>query len=191
MNIFNLLKGTGGAISIKTDESILITPSGVLKESVSPEDIFSLHEDGEIIQSPSKNLKYSSCFPNFRHIYNFRYVLLFEIPTLVIYLYHVRDDAVAVYHTHSPLSVLASLMTDPGARFTASSLQMVKAMRGLKWSDTLELPIIENRDTEDAIAEDLEVAVRENPGVDAVLIRGHGLYVWGPSWQAAKVISKI
>ena len=97
----------------------------------------------------------------------------------------------AVYHTHSPLSVLASLMTGPGARFTASSLQMVKAMRGLKWSDTLELPIIENRDTEDAIAEDLEVAIRENPGVDALLIRGHGLYVWGPSWQAAKVMSTI
>ena len=73
-------------------------------------------------------------------------------------------------------------------RFTASRLQMVKAMRGHKWSDTLELPIIGNRDTEDAIAGDLELAVRDNPGVDAVLIRGHGLYVWGPSWQAAKVM---
>ena len=99
----------------------------------------------------------------------------------------VRGDAVAVYHTHSPLAVLASLMTGPGDKFTASGLQMVKAMRGLKWSDTLELPIIGNKDTEDAIAEDLEIAVRDNPGVDAVLIRGHGLYVWGPSWQAAKV----
>ena len=102
---------------------------------------------------------------------------------------YVREDAVAVYHTHSPLSVVASLMSGPGDRFTASGLQMVKAMRGLRWSDTLELPIIGNRDTEDAIAEDLEVAVRDNPGVDALLIRGHGLYVWGPSWQAAKVIT--
>lgn len=60
-------------------------------------------------------------------------------------------------------------------------------MRGHKWSDTLKIPIIENKDTEDAIAVDLERAVRDNPGVDAVLIRGHGLYVWAPTWQAAKV----
>ena len=81
---FQLLTGTGGAISIKTDESILITPSGVLKESVSPEDIFSLHEDGQIITSPPKNLKYSSCFPNFRHIYNLRYMSTFKARTLLI-----------------------------------------------------------------------------------------------------------
>ena len=151
------------------------------------EDIFSLKEDGAIIESPSRNLKYSSCFPNFRHIYNLRFFYYTQSSTDHCC---VRGDAVAVFHTHSPLSVVASLMTPgPGDKFTASGLQMVKAMRGLKWSDTLELPIIGNKDTEDAIAEDLEIAVRDNPGVDAVLIRGHGLYVWGPSWQAAKVMS--
>ena len=63
------------------EESILITPSGILKESVNPEDIFSVDKDGEIIQSPSsRNLKYSSCFPNFRHIYNLRYLLNVFIP---------------------------------------------------------------------------------------------------------------
>ena len=121
-----------------------------------------------------------------------KYCVLFSVSPNSVTTDHfcVRGDAVAVFHTHSPLSVVASLMTSsPGDKFTASGLQMVKAMRGLKWSDTLELPIIGNKDTEDAIAEDLEIAVRDNPGVDAVLIRGHGLYVWGPSWQAAKVMS--
>ena len=66
--------GTGGAISIKTEEGVLITPSGVLKESVTPEDIFTLDDDGEIIKSPIRGLKYSSCFPNFRHIYNLRFL---------------------------------------------------------------------------------------------------------------------
>ena len=56
-----------------------------------------------------------------------------------------------------------------------------------RWSDELRLPIINNQDTEDAIAVELEAAVRDWPGVDAVLIRGHGLYVWASSWQAAKV----
>ena len=48
-----------------------------------------------------------------------------------------REDAVAIYHTHSPLAVLASL--GAGQSFSASHLQMVKAMRGHTWSDTLQV----------------------------------------------------
>ena len=77
----------------------------------------------------------------------------------------------------------------PVGEFSASHLQMVKAMPGHKWSDTLRLPVINNQDTEDGIAVELEAAVRDNPGVDALLIRGHGLYVWASSWRAAKVVS--
>ena len=50
-----------------------------------------------------------------------------------------REDAVAIYHTHSPLAVVASL--GAGQSFSASRLQMVKAMRGHKWSDTLQVNI--------------------------------------------------
>ena len=50
-----------------------------------------------------------------------------------------REDAVAIYHTHSPLAVLASL--GAGQSFSASHLQMVKAMRGHTWSDTLQVNI--------------------------------------------------
>ena len=57
-----------------------------------------------------------------------------------------------------------------------------------RWTvDTVTESNINNQDTEDAIAVELEAAVRNWPGVDAVLIRGHGLYVWASSWQAAKV----
>ena len=99
-----------------------------------------------------------------------------------------RPTTHTILHTHSVLAVLASLL-DP-TQFSASNLQMVKAMPGHKWSDQLRLPIINNQDSEAAIAVELETAVRNNPGVDAVLIRGHGLYVWASSWQAAKVSSE-
>ena len=52
-------------------------------------------------------------------------------------------------------------------------------MRGHLWEDTLNIPIIENKATEDDIADVIEQAVRDNLRVDAVLIRRHGLYVWG------------
>ena len=59
---------------MKTEDStILITPSGVLKESVKEDDIFTLDGDGETIErSRNPNLKFSSCFPNFKHIFNLR-----------------------------------------------------------------------------------------------------------------------
>ena len=103
----------------------------------------------------------------------------------------VRPSTDTIFHTHSVLAVLASLMEpDQPGEFSASHLQMVKAMPGHKWSDTLRLPIIENQDTEEGIAVELEAAVRDNPGVDGLLIRGHGLYVWASSWRAAKVLCK-
>ena len=64
------MTGTGGALSLKTDAGILVTPSGILKESVVKDDIFTLDIDGAILGRPSSTtLKYSSCFPNFQHIY--------------------------------------------------------------------------------------------------------------------------
>ena len=71
----SLLLGTGGAIAMRTgDSGILVTPSGVLKESVKEEDIFTLDDAGQIIERPENSqLKFSSCFPNFQHIYRLRY----------------------------------------------------------------------------------------------------------------------
>ena len=57
----------------------------------------------------------------------------------MLWLTMFREDAVAIYHTHSPLAVVASL--GAGQSFSASRLQMVKAMRGHKWSDTLQVNI--------------------------------------------------
>ena len=61
-------------------------------------------------------------------------------------LFVVRPTTETIFHTHSVLAVLASLM-EPGpvGEFSASHLQMVKAMPGHKWSDTLRLPVINNQ----------------------------------------------
>ena len=69
--------GTGGAIAMRTgDSGILVTPSGVLKESVREEDIFTLDDAGQVLEIPDNSqLKFSSCFPNFQHIYRLRYLL--------------------------------------------------------------------------------------------------------------------
>ena len=56
------------------DSGILVTPSGVLKESVREEDIFTLDDAGQVLEGPDNSqLKFSSFFPNFQHIYRLRY----------------------------------------------------------------------------------------------------------------------
>merc|ERR1719225_2491834 len=161
------MTGTGGALCLQNDkQEVIVTPSGVLKERLQEKDLVTVNLNGDRLSKGGGRL--SSCWPNFKHIFD------------------LRPDTRCILHLHSTRAVLASLIW-PGDTFYVSHLHMVKAMRGHNWDDLVKVPIIENQATEDGIAELLETAVRENPGVDAVIIRRHGLYVWGTTWQQAKV----
>ena len=48
------------------------------------------------------------------------------------------------------------------------------------------IPIIENTAWEHELADSLGDAIRNNPKTCAVLVRRHGMYVWGNTWQQAK-----
>src|SRR5690606_20559863 len=51
--------------------------------------------------------------------------------------------------------------------------------------EELQVPIIENRSREEDLREELERAMREFPEACAVLVRRHGVYVWGETvWKA-------
>ena len=82
-----------------------------------------------------------------------------------------RPSTIAIYPTHSTSAVLASLLV------TRNHLQMkhLQMVRGHVWEDTLSIPIIENKATEDDIDDVIEQAVRDNLGVDTVLIRAREL----------------
>jgi methylthioribulose 1-phosphate dehydratase/enolase-phosphatase E1 len=54
------------------------------------------------------------------------------------------------------------------------------------YDDVLEIPIIDNRPSEDLLADQLEHVINAYPNTNAVLVRRHGLYVWGDSWEQAK-----
>lgn len=51
--------------------------------------------------------------------------------------------------------------------------------------DTLTIPIIENTAHEEDLKESLEKAMDKYPDTCAVLVRRHGVYVWGDTvWKA-------
>jgi methylthioribulose-1-phosphate dehydratase len=65
-----------------------------------------------------------------------------------------------------------------------------KLGRNLNYNETLVVPIVENTPFEADLETSLADAIEKYPGTSAVLVRRHGFYVWGNSWQQAKVMAE-
>lgn len=160
------VSGTGGGVSIREGKHIYIAPSGVQKERLDERDLFTLNLKGELLELPQDTmLKPSACTPLFMNAYRLR-------------------EAGAVLHSHSMHAMLATLMFKD--EFQMTQIEMMKGLRGIGYYDTLRIPIIENTAHECELADAMADAMNQYPDVDAVLVRRHGLYVWGRTWIEAK-----
>jgi methylthioribulose 1-phosphate dehydratase/enolase-phosphatase E1 len=63
---------------------------------------------------------------------------------------------------------------------------MIKGITGYGYYDQLSIPIIENTAHEHELSQSLGEAIAKNPKACAVLVRRHGMYVWGDNWEQAK-----
>ncbi len=63
---------------------------------------------------------------------------------------------------------------------------MIKGIAGHSYHQPLTIPIIENTPRECNLANLLAAAIRAYPKSPAVLVRRHGVYVWGKDWRQAK-----
>lgn len=112
-----------------------------------------------------------------------------------------RRGAGCCIHTHSHWAVLVTLLLEQqqqqhgGDRreFRINNIEQIKAFgRGaaktgnLGYHDTLVIPVIENTAHEEDLTEFLEEAMDEYPDTYAVLVRRHGVYVWGDNVHKAK-----
>lgn len=159
------VSGTGGGISLREEGLIYMAPSGVQKERLRPEDIFVLDAAGVVVEAPIAGLRLSQCAPLFMGAYKLR-------------------NAGAVLHSHSLNAAAATLLFDK--MFRSQNWEMQKGVEGHGAFDTLEVPIIENTGQESDLTEALERAIRDHPKTRAVLVRNHGVYVWGTDWRQAK-----
>ncbi|MEM6925728.1 MAG: methylthioribulose 1-phosphate dehydratase [Myxococcota bacterium] len=159
------VSGTGGGISIREDDHILMAPSGVQKERIEPDDLFTLDLQGNVVEGPDR-FRVSECRPLFMLAYEMR-------------------GAGAVIHSHSANAVMATLLT-PGDTFEVTHLEMLKGIQGLGYRDRLVVPIIENTPRESQLEESMRAAMQAHPDAHAVLVRRHGVYVWGRDWIQAK-----
>lgn len=176
------VSGTGGGISIRGDEGIYIAPSGVQKERLTPDDIFLLadvdaatSDDDDacppILRAPADpSLRISECRPLFFHAFR-------------------RRRAGAVIHSHSLWAVLAARLACPEGQpgeFVCEGLEMQKGLRGRGCFDRVVVPVIANTPREAELSGAMAAAIDAYPDADAVLVAGHGVYVWGADWVQAK-----
>jgi methylthioribulose-1-phosphate dehydratase len=157
--------GTGGGVSVRSGDKIYMAPSGVQKERMHPEDMFVLDLKGEVLQAPASQVTVSACRPLFMHAFQLR-------------------NAGAVLHSHSMNAMLATLIS--GNTFRITGVEMLKGIAGVGVFDVHEVPIIDNTAYECDLADSLKDAIIAYPKSNAVLVRGHGVYIWGKDWVQAK-----
>lgn len=61
--------GTGGSLGIRHGDHLVLTPSGLHKERLTPHDLFTVDLTGNIIQPSSNNRKLSDSTPLYLHIF--------------------------------------------------------------------------------------------------------------------------
>ncbi|KAJ2872022.1 Methylthioribulose-1-phosphate dehydratase, partial [Coemansia aciculifera] len=129
----------------------------------------------QVLRSPLPPIKPSACTPLFYNAYTMR-------------------GAGACIHTHSQNAVLATMLYDK--EFTISHQEMIKGIRrgqtstNLRFFDTLRVPIVENTAEEENLTDRMAKAMEMYPDTCAVLVRRHGVYVWGESWEKAKTMAE-
>ncbi|MED6221307.1 hypothetical protein PIB30_053138 [Stylosanthes scabra] len=175
------VSGTGGSIAFKVhDDSIpkshqliLMSPSGVQKERMEPDDMYVLSHNGSVLSSPSakpyphKPPKCSDSSPVFLKAYELR-------------------DAGAVIHSHGIESCIVTMINPLSKEFRITHMEMIKGIKGHGYYDELVVPIIENTAYEYELTDSLAKAIEAYPKSTAVLVRNHGVYVWGDTWISAK-----
>ncbi|RON06382.1 methylthioribulose 1-phosphate dehydratase [Pseudomonas brassicacearum] len=100
-------------------------------------------------------------------------------------LYNWRADIGAVLHTHSVnATVLSRLLQGPVITFEDYELQ--KAFSGISTHESkVRVPIFDNDQDIERLASKVQPWLDDHPECVGYLIRGHGLYTWGPKMSDA------
>lgn len=108
-----------------------------------------------------------------------------------------KRNAGCCIHTHSQWAVLITLLLEQQpANTTIFEINNIEQIKGfgkgyqkqgnLGYHDTLRIPVIENTPFEEDLTDSLEEAMEKYPDTYAVLVRRHGIYVWGENVHKAK-----
>lgn len=164
MDSLGLVPATAGNLSIRlADGRIAVTRSGGHKGFLTARDVIEVTPDGTPV-NPSDRA---------------------SAETLLHTQLYAHDPKIgAVLHGHSVAATVLS-MEEPGEAITLAGYEVLKVFEGQKTHDTsLDLPLFDN---DQDIARLAQTVAPKLPEMRlGYLIRGHGVYVWGPDMFTAR-----
>lgn len=143
-------------------DAIAITRSGIDKGNIRPADVVAVSLEGPLPPGVSAETPL--------HVARYR-----------------RDPQVgAIVHVHTVAATVLSRADAHLGHVRLTGFEMHKALSGITTHEsTVELPIFENDQDTEALAERIEGALRA-PVIPAYLLAGHGLYAWGATMDDAR-----
>jgi len=163
------LLGTSGNLSAVVQREPLrlaMSPSGVDKGELRPEQLLSIDENARIVSEHEGKPSDES----------------------LLHLRIVKDrGAGAVLHTHSVWNTILSDLYAAEGGVTIKGYEMLKGLQGVRTHEHTEfIPIIENSQDMPALADLVGQTLNKNKDAHGFLLRRHGLYSWGQSLAEAK-----
>ena len=159
-----LVSGTGGNMSVRipgTDE-VLITPTGISLEEITPEINLLMNLDGSVLENPC-GLK-SSKETGFH-----------------LAAYRLRPDVGAVAHLHPPYAIAYSNKLAPLPMVTVSARGVLK-----------EVPCIESAPAgSQELAGFVQQGLKEYPAAKVILMREHGTLALGADLATAYYLTDL
>ncbi len=160
--------GTGGNLSARIDaDRYWVTASGKSKGNLTPLDFINMNLDGD--WTPQRPNDKPSAETSIHQA-----------------IYSLFPEAQACYHVHSIEANLVSNFTqDEG--ITLPPLEMVKGLGIWEENPTCQMPLFENHLHVPTISQAIKDRFSKTPpAIPALLIRNHGVTVWGNSTEQAR-----
>jgi len=160
-----LAPATAGNYSVRLDDgSIAVTVSGAHKGRMTADGVMRVDSEGRALDAKRPSAE----------------------TLLHCLVYDLDAGAGAVLHTHSVSGTVLSRALGDGIVLTG--YELLKIFPGTDTHDTsIVLPLVDNSQDMAAMADKLRpLLAAQKPLVPAFYIRGHGLYGWGPTMEAAE-----
>ncbi|MGQ4650049.1 methylthioribulose 1-phosphate dehydratase [Lyngbya aestuarii] len=161
--------GTAGNLSARTkDGSFWITASGRNKGHLSFGDFVRIASDGTVLHKPDLETRPSA------------------ETTIHQVIYSLFPDAGSCYHVHSIEANLVSRFTD-GDALALPPLEMLKGLEVWQENPKVSVPLFANHFEVPQIADEIRERFQDVlPPVNVLLIRDHGVTVWGSSAETTR-----
>jgi methylthioribulose-1-phosphate dehydratase len=162
-----LAPATAGNYSMRLgDGSLAVTVSGSHKGRLGPADVMRVSMRGDALDGKRPSAE----------------------TLLHCLIYETDPSAQAVLHTHSVAGVVLSRALVGLSAIMLEGYELLKIFPGIEsHASRVAMPLVENTQDMAALAAELRpLLASQSPLLPAFYIRGHGLYAWGDSLDAAE-----